>query len=243
MSSREASPNSITYQYETSSPARSPSRQCYPEHDILSKLKVQVFEKDQNKRNYNTLLCKFHQLQEEFGKICEIKKSHEIALQALEADQRNKDIIELKNRNENLFNDLNERIAMNKKLYSENNSLFHELEVKAGENQDLQEHICEQENIIRKLTCCKEDVEQKIFNLNQVRENQEKQILDLTNQINSLNNTNDGQGNLINTRHEQNVNIIHEINDEQNRTRYENDRKTDNGSHALHDIHSRLRPI
>ena len=147
MSSREASPNSITYQYETSSPARSPSRQCYPEHDILSKLKVQVFEKDQNKRNYNTLLCKFHQLQEEFGKICEIKKSHEIALQALEADQRNKDIIELKNRNENLFNDLNERIAMNKKLYSENNSLFHELEVKASENQDLQEHICEQEII------------------------------------------------------------------------------------------------
>ena len=216
MSSREASPNSITYQYESNSPTRSPPRQCYPEHDILSKLKVQVFEKDQNKRNYNTLLCKFHQLQEEFGKICEIKKSHEIALKQLEADQRNKDIIELKNRNENLFNDLNERIAMNKKLYSENNSLFHELELKAGENQDLQEHICEQENIIRKLTCCKEDIEQKIFNLNQIRENQEKQILDLTNQINALSNTNDGQGNLINSRHEQNVNIIHEINDEQN---------------------------
>ena len=129
MSSREASPNSITYQYNSNSPHQSPSRQCYPEHDILSKLKVQVFEKDQNKRNYNTLLCKFHQLQDEFGKICEIKKSHEIALQQLEADQRNKDIIDLKNRNENLFNDLNERIAMNKKLYSENNSLFHELEI------------------------------------------------------------------------------------------------------------------
>ena len=128
MSSREASPNSITYQYDSVSPHRSPSRQCYPEHDIISKLKVQVFEKDQNKRNYSSLLCKFHQLQDEFGKICEIKKSHEIALQQLEADQRNKDIIDLKNRNENLFNDLNERIAMNKKLYSENNSLFHELE-------------------------------------------------------------------------------------------------------------------
>ena len=149
MSSREGSPNSITYQYDSNSPTRSPPRQCFPEHDILSKLKVQVFEKDQNKRNYNTLLCKFHQLQDELEKICEIKKSHEIALKQLEGDQRNKDIIELKNRNENLFNDLNERIVMNKKLYSENNSLFHELEVKASENQDLQEHICEQENIIR----------------------------------------------------------------------------------------------
>ena len=175
-----------------------------------------MFEKDQNKRNYNTLLFKFHQLEDEFSKICEIKKSHEIALQQLEADQRNKHIIELKNTNENLFNDLNERIAMNKKLYSENNSLFHELEIKAGENKDLQEHICEQEDIIRKLTCCKDDIEQKIFNLNQIKEKQEKQILDLTNQINNLNNTNDGQGNLINTRHEQNCNLINELNDEKN---------------------------
>ena len=118
--SREASPNSITYQYDSTTPPHSPHRQCYPEHDILSKLKVQVFEKDQNKRNYNTLLCKFHQLKEELGKICEIKKGHEIALQQFENDQRNKDIIALKNKNENLFNDLNERIAMNKKLYSEN---------------------------------------------------------------------------------------------------------------------------
>ena len=39
MSSREASPNSITYQYESNSPTRSPPRQCYPEHDILSKQK------------------------------------------------------------------------------------------------------------------------------------------------------------------------------------------------------------
>ena len=216
MSSREASPNSITYQYNSNSPHHSPSRQCYPEHDILSKLKVQVFEKDQNKRNYNTLLCKFHKLQDDFSKICEIKKSHEIALQQLEADQRNKDIIDLKNRNENLFNDLNERIAMNKKLYSENNSLFHELELKAGENQDLQERICEQENIIRKLTCCKEDIEQKIFNLSQIKDKQEKQIMDLTNQINNLSNANDGQGNLIGARHDQNVNLINEINDEQN---------------------------
>ena len=48
---------------------------------------------------------------------------------------------------------------MNKKLYSGNNSLFHELELKAEKNQDLQERICEQENIKRKLTCCKKDIE------------------------------------------------------------------------------------
>jgi len=64
------------------------------------------------------------------------------------------------------------------------------------------------------LNSCKDDLEQKIFNLNQVREKQEKQILDLTNQINNLNNANDGQGNLINARLEQNTNLLNEINDE-----------------------------
>ena len=40
--------------------------------------------------------------------------------------------------------------------------------------------------------------------------------MELTNQINNLSNANDGQGNLIGARHDQNVNLINEINDEQN---------------------------
>ena len=94
---------------------------------MLSQLKVQVFEKDQNKGNYNNLLSKFKKLQDELAKISEIKKQHEASLKQFETDQRNKDIIDLKNKNENLFNELNERIALNKKLYRENNNLFREL--------------------------------------------------------------------------------------------------------------------
>ena len=214
--SRDASPNSITYEYNSNncSPFR---RTCPPhEHDILSQLKVQVFEKDQNRRNYNNLLAKFHKLQDEFSKIAAIKEKNEIALNKLENDQRNKEIIDLKNKNENLFNDLNERIALNKKLYSENNNLFHELESKTCENQELQDHICEQEELIRRLTCEKEEIERRIYNLSQIKENQEKKILDLTSQVNMLSTQNDDQGNLLRNKNDQNVSLLNELKDEKN---------------------------
>ena len=159
--SRDASPNSITYEYNSnhSSPYRRASSPC--EHDILSQLKVQVFEKDQNRRNYNNLLGKFKKLQQELEKIAQIKERNEIALNQLEGDKRNQEIADLRNKNENLFNELNERIALNKKLYSENNNLFHELESKTSENQDLQDHICDQERLLKRLSCEKEDIERK----------------------------------------------------------------------------------
>ena len=214
--SRDASPNSITYEYNSNH--SSPYRRASPphEHDILSQLKVQVFEKDQNRRNYNNLLAKFHKLQDELKKVSCIKEQNEVALGQLECDQRNKEIIDLKNKNENLFNDLNERIALNKKLYSENNNLFHELESKTAENQDLQDHICEQEDCLRRLSCEKEEIERKIYNLSQIKEKQEKQILDLTTQVNSLSNQNASLDNLLRSKNDQNMILINDLNEERN---------------------------
>ena len=214
--SRDPSPNSVTYEYNSNH--SSPYRRASPphEHDILSQLKVQVFEKDQNRRNYNNLLAKFHKLQDELEKISHIKEQNEIALGQLECDQRNKEIIDLKNKNENLFNDLNERIALNKKLYSENNNLFHELESKTAENQDLQDHICEQEELLRRLSCEKEEIERKIYNLSQIKEKQEKQIFDLTTQVNSMSSQNDSQGNLLRSKNDQNIILLNDLNEEKN---------------------------
>ena len=186
--SRSPSPNSITYEYGSNH--CSPYRKPIPDQDILSKLKVQVFEKDQNKRNFNNLMCKYNQLEQELAKITEMKKQHELSLQQLD-ETTNKDIATLKSKNENLFNDLNEKIAVNKKLYSENNNLFHELETKTAENQNLHNQVCEQEAILRRLNCEKDDLERKINNLKQLKDKQEKQIFDLKNQINCLSSDNE----------------------------------------------------
>ena len=119
--SRGVSPNSTTYELVNSCNSFTKSI-C--EKDVITNLKVQVFAKDQNKKNFQNLLSMYHKLEEELLKITEQKKAHEIALCQLESDCRNNSINELKNKNENLFNELNEKIALNKKLYNENNQLF-----------------------------------------------------------------------------------------------------------------------
>ena len=69
--SRDGSPDSVTYEYHSNN--CSPYRRTLPEHDMISQLRVQVFERDQNRRNYNNLLTKFHNLETELAKITELK--------------------------------------------------------------------------------------------------------------------------------------------------------------------------
>ena len=211
--SRSPSPSPVTYQYGSNN--CSPYRPL-PEHDMLSKLKVQVFELDQNKRNYQCLMAKYKQLECELAKVADLKNRHEIALQQFDTDQRNKDIADLKCKNENLFNDLNERIATNKKLYSDNNNIFHELESKTLENQNLQDNICQQKANLRRLNCDKENLERKVYSLSQLKDKQEKQINDLERQINALTNQTEDQANLLNEKTNQNMKLAAELNEERN---------------------------
>ena len=212
---RGTSPNSFTYEYKKNSNNNcNENKTTEIEKDIFYQLKFQVFEKTQKKGNYSNLLDQYKKLQDELAKISEIKKQLEIKLKEFEKDQRKKDIIELKHKNENLCNDLNEKIALNKKLYKENNAYFQELESKSEENQCLQEQIYEQEDFLKKFSCEKAEIEKNVYNLSKIVKNQEKKMLDLTKEINDLSSKNDGKVNLIKNRNEQNINIINNISDE-----------------------------
>ena len=185
-------------------------------HDMISNLKVQVFAKDQNKKNFQNLLSMYHKLEEELLKITEQKKAHEIALCQLESDCRNNSIIELKNKNENLFNELNEKIALNKKLYNENNQLFQELEARTAQSEHLEDQINEQEELIRTLKCDNEEIKKKVICLSQVKEKQESDIHELTIQINKFNLHSNDQVNILNNKNGQNFEIINILHEEKN---------------------------
>ena len=144
------------------------------------------------------------------------KKRHEIALAQLESDERNSIIIDLKNKNENLFNELNEKIALNKKLYNENNKLFQELEAKTAEGEDLQDQIVEQEEIIKRISSDKETIKNKVIYLSQIKEKQSNDIHDLNVQINALNFQHKDQGNTLKNKNGQNYDIIGILKEEQN---------------------------
>jgi hypothetical protein len=74
----------------------------------------------------------------------------------------------------------------------------------------------EQEELIRKLSCDKDEVKNKVICLSQVKEKQENDIHNLTIQINKLNLQNDDQGNILKNKHGQNYEIIDYLNEEKN---------------------------
>ena len=211
--SRGVSPNSATYELSNS---LSSYKNSTCDQDTLSNLKIQVFAKDQDKKDFKNLLSLFNNLQAEIAKISEQKKRLEIALAQLESDERNSIIIDLKNKNENLFNELNEKIALNKKLYNENNKLFQELEAKTTEGEDLQDQIVEQEEIIKRISSDKETIKNKVIYLSQIKEKQSNDIHDLNVQINALNFQHKDQGNTLKNKNGQNYDIIGILKEEQN---------------------------
>ena len=211
--SRGISPNSTSFEVVS---CCSPCKHTCLEQDVISNLKVQVFTKDQNKKNLKNLLSMYHNLEDEILKISEQKKVHEIALNKFESDERNNAIIELKNKNENLFNELNEKIALNKKLYNENNKLFQELEARTTQSDNLQEQIRKQEILIRQITCDNEEIKKKIVCLSQVKGRQENDIHELNIQINQLNLQSNDQVNILKNKNGQNCQIINIINEEKN---------------------------
>ena len=211
--SRGISPNSTTYELINSCSCPS-HKQVISDQDMFSNLKVQVFTKDQNRKNYQNLLLMYQKLQDDFSKISDQKRIQEIALHEIETDERNKAILELKHTNENIFNELNEKIAMNKNLYNENNKLFQELENRTTQGDNLQVQIEEQKERIRRITCDTEEIRKKIINLNQIKERQEHDINELSLQINNLNLHNDDQVNILKNKNVQNCDIINILNEE-----------------------------
>ncbi len=185
-------------------------------HDMLCNLKVEVFAKDQNKKNFANLLSMFHNLEEEIKILSEQKKKFEIDLGRLESDERNYAIIELKNKNENLFNEINEKIALNKKLYCDNNQLFQELECQTSQIENSKKLICEQEESIRRLKNDKEEIQSKILCLSQIKEKGENNLFNLNIKINDLNIQNEDKENILKKRNSQNYDIINNLDEEKN---------------------------
>ena len=132
---------------------------------MIANLKSDIFEKQQNEKDYCALESKFNQLQNDIKFISDQKIYLQNELEKLKNDS-NKLISKMKNDNENLMNDLNERIVLNKKMFSENNNLYQNLESQVCENQNLNEKICQQEDTIQQINHDKANIENDILSLN-----------------------------------------------------------------------------
>ena len=111
---------------------------------LINQLKSQVFDLEQNAKDYNTLQAKCKQLANEASILNEEKIRLEYELKQ-KTQNSNKIISELQSEKENLQNTLNEKLLTNKTLFNDNNSLFQTLEAKNQEVENLKEALDERD--------------------------------------------------------------------------------------------------
>ena len=182
---------------------------------VIANLKAELFEKQQNAKDYCALEAKFIQLQNDIKLLSDQKNCLEAELCRAE-DEGNKLVCNLRVENCNLKNELNEKNTLNKKLYGDNNNLFQVLEGKTCDNQNLQDQMCHQENILQRLNQDKLNLQNTVCTLSQLRDKHMKDIQDLNIQINLLNKNSNELDATLRNKNCQNLQIIGQFNNEKN---------------------------
>ena len=153
--------------------------------NIINKLKTQIFDLEQNAKDYSVLQTKCKKLANETS-LNEEKMRLEYELKQ-KTESSDKIIIELQSEKENLQNALNEKLITNKTLFNDNNNLFSSLEAKNQEVEDLKEALAERDEIILQLQEEKHNFE---LIINELEENKKTNEINLQKMNNDLDNYN-----------------------------------------------------
>ena len=106
----------------------------------ISSLKTRLFDLEQQEKDYNALNQKLAQLKKEFAILNNTKNKLEQELKQRD-DSYNQRIGNLRGENENLQSTYNEKLSLNKKLFTENDALEKEIEARDAEINDLKDKL------------------------------------------------------------------------------------------------------
>ena len=182
---------------------------------LISNLKSELFEKEQNRKDYNILENNYNKLKEEILYISnekqKIKNKYSKSI-----NEDNNIINKYQTDNENINEELNKKNLLNKKLYEENNEMYQILESKAFEKKKYIDKIKEQKIKIKKLKAEKNNFENLICELNIIQKKQEKDIDNLKEGINLLNKNINNYNSNCTLKNEKNEKIISTLSEEKN---------------------------
>ena len=178
-----------TYQmqsdYRCLSPKFEPCRAGYEnrieskEKDMLiSQLKAHIFELEQHEKDYDSLNQHYKQLQNDYSLLNEAKIRLEYELKQKD-DNFNKTMCDLRGENENLQLGLNEKLSVNKKLYSENDIIGKQIGLKNSEISDLNVRLNDVSRLLNRSHEDRQGLQNMIQNLNGVKLEQNNQIVNL----------------------------------------------------------------
>ena len=185
----------------------------------ISHLKSRLFDLEQQEKDHNALKQKLSLLKNQFQSLTSVKSKLEQELKQKD-ESYNQRICNLRKDNENLQINYNEKLSLNKKLFSENDNLEKEVEKKDGELNELRNKLNDLKNQFGQSLADKGDLESQVQKLKNIKQSQ-------LNDINKLTKENQNLSQIVNDQD----NKIQKFNDEiamMNNQSQENDEKINN---------------
>ena len=160
-------------------------RECYDDNRIdkekdmlISQLKAHIFELELREKDYNILNERYIQLQHDIAVLNDCKLQLECE-KKIKDDNFNKSICSLQGENENLQLNFNEKLSSNKNIFSENNVLGKQIELKDAEICELNIKINDLTNQLKRNDEDRNNLQKIIQGLNDVKSSQNVKISQL----------------------------------------------------------------
>ena len=151
----------------------------------ISSLKSRLFDLEQQEKDRNALSQKISQLKKEFHILTSTKDKLEQELKQKD-DAYNQQINSLRTENENLQLSYNEKLSSNKKLFTENDALEKEIELKDIELSELKNKLKDMNSQLGQSLVDKGDLENQITKLKAIKNSQLNDINKLTKENKNL---------------------------------------------------------
>jgi chromosome segregation ATPase len=151
----------------------------------ISNLKSRLFDLEQQEKDHNALRQKLSQLKNQFNSLTSTKNKLEQELKQKD-EAYNQRICNLRSENENLQLSFNEKLALNKKLFTENDALEKEIEDRDNELNDLRNKLKDLNDQLGQSLADKGDLENQAQKLKAIKASQLNDINKLTKENKNL---------------------------------------------------------
>ena len=145
---------------------------------LVSKLNSRISKLEQQDKDYDLMNQEFKQLENDVNLLNEAKLRLEYEIKQRD-ESYTKRIADLKGENENLQNALNDKLCVNKKLFEEKQCLENQLKSKNDQITDLTNQINNLNNRFNSNENVKEDLQNNLRDLNQIKAAQRDKIAEL----------------------------------------------------------------
>ena len=149
---------------------------CLSERDtLISQLKSRIFELELHEKDFDLLNERYNQMLNEFQALKEIKNELECEKKMRE-DELNQNISELQCENENLQVNFSEKLSENKNIFSQNNILGKQIELKEEEIYELHSKLNDLQSQLNKNEEERSDLAKMLNGLNDIKISQDIKI-------------------------------------------------------------------